>query len=605
MKFLVTVSSIVLMSMATSVSAEKSRTNLYWGDTHVHTNLSLDAYTLMNRTAGPDTAYRYAKGLPVIHPYHRARIQIETPLDFLVLTDHAEYAGAVQAMVEGDPIVASSKLGKRFMERWHAKKEMEAIGLLIATANTNTPDKVLNQDKLRRSVWGRVIDAAERHNEPGRFTTLIGWEWSSLVNGANLHRIVFTPAKGSVAKKFLPYSSFNSPRPEDLWAFLERTSKATGAEFVAIPHNSNVSKGTMFAAVDSTGKPIDAKYAQTRIKWEPVIEITQIKGDSETHPLLSPTDEFADFEFYPHLLDTRPGVDRTPTVTVGDYTRSALQRGLEIEQKAGVNPYKFGLTGATDSHTSMASAEENNFWGKTGIDSIPENKQGEALSGSSGWDMSASGLTAVWARKNTRGSITAAFKRKEVYATTGPRIGVRFFGGWNFQAKDAKIPDIADAGYAKGVPMGADLKSGKKGASPSFLVTALRDPVGANLDRIQIIKGWVDSEGKSREKIYNVALSDGRKVNRRGRTKSVGNTVDLKTGKYTNSIGNPQLSAVWRDPDFDPRLRAFYYVRVIQIPTPRHSLLDALALGIKPKQTKHPLTIQERAYTSPIWYTPK
>ena len=598
---------IVLVVLNPLAQAADDQTRLYWGDTHLHTNLSLDAYTLMNRTAGPDTAYRYAKGLPVIHPYHRARVRIDTPLDFLAVTDHAEYAGALHAVVSNDPLVAESRLGEQFLELWNADEQRQAIYLVIASINDNTPDEVLINEQLRRSIWYKVVEAADRHNDPGKFTALSGWEWSSLVDGANLHRIVFTPQDGSIAKTFLPYSMFDSPNPEDLWAYLERTSRTTGADFVAIPHNSNLSKGKMFAEVDSAGRPIDAQYARARMKWEPIIEVTQIKGDSETHPLLSGADEFADFEFYPHLLDTRQGADRTPTVTPGDYARGALRRGLELEQKIGVNPYKFGLTGATDSHTGLASAEEDNFWGKTAIDSIPENKAGEVIAGSSGWDMSASGLTAVWASENTRDAITSAFKRKEVYATTGPRIQVRFFGGWDFVDADTKLPNLAEIGYEKGVPMGSDLAhvtASTSAKAPSFLVSAHMDANDAKLDRIQIIKGWVDKQGVSHEKIHNVALSGEGRVDSEGNVTPVGNTVDVSSAQWSNSIGAAQLTTVWRDPDFAATQQAFYYVRVLQIPTPRHSLYDALALDIDVQETKHAATIQERAYTSPIWYSP-
>ena len=584
-------------------SARAQETQLFWGDTHLHTNYSADAYFLNNKTADPDTAYRWAKGLPVIHPYSRAKIQIETPLDFLVVSDHAEMMGVVRSLFMGDPRLAGSEVGKRFMQMAKEGKGQQVFEELVATVNSNQPIEALNKVEIRAGNWSDIVDAADRHNDPGTFTSFIGWEWSSIFEGANLHRVVFMPQDGDVAKKFVPYSAFDSQKPEDLWAWLEKTSKETGAEFVAIPHNSNVSKGLMFDKVDSEGRPISAEYARTRMRWEPVVEMTQIKGDSETHPALSPNDEFADYEFYPHLLDTRPGADRTPTTTPGDYVRAGMMRGLEIESQVGANPYKFGLIGSTDAHTGMASAEEDNYWGKSGLDSIPEMKDKPVLSGSRGWDMSAAGLAAVWATENSREAITAAFKRKEVYATTGPRIGVRFFGGWDFGLDSAAAKDIAALGYSKGVPMGGDLTKGPEGEAPSFLVHAAKDPRGGNLDRLQIVKGWLDGEGKSHEKIYNVAWSEGRDLKEDGSLPPVGNTVDLKTAAYTNTIGNAQLSAAWTDPGFDASQRAFYYIRVLQIPTPRHSLYDAVALGIEhPKD--FPPTIQERAYTSAIWYTP-
>ena len=359
----------------------------------------------------------------------------------------------------------------------------------------------------------------------------------------------------------------------------------------------------MFMEEDSNGKPITAQYARTRMKWEPAVEMTQIKGDSETHPLLSPNDEFADFETYEHLIKASGDKGHGPTITEGDYLRSALRRGLEIDQKVGANPYKVGMIGASDSHSGYSTVEENNFWGKFSIDSTPETKSFEPIPGATGWDMSSSGLAGVWAKENTRKSITAAFKRKEVYGTSGPRIKVRTFGGWDFDSNDSDAKDIARIGYEKGVPMGGDLTKAPKGKAPSFLIHAVKDPVDANLDRIQVIKGWVDAKGKSHEKIFNVVWSGKRKLKSNGKLPKVGNTVDLKTGRYTNTIGSSQLATVWTDPEFNPNQRSFYYVRVLQIPTARHTLLDAIALQ-KPHPKKYKKTIQERAYTTPVWYTP-
>jgi hypothetical protein len=577
--------------------------NLYWGDTHLHTSYSPDAYLMQNRSADPDTAYRYAKGLPVIHPFHRARIQIGTPLDFLVVSDHGEFMGVIPKILQGDPLVANTKTGKTFRKLADQGKEMEAFGLLIGMVNTGKPDPDLNSPEVNRTVWSEIMDAAERHNEPGKFTTFLGWEWSSTPGGANLHRVIFIREGKQTGEQFIPYTSFDSFKPEELWQWLAVTAEKTGANFIAIPHNSNISKGLMFPLNDSYGKPISAQYAKDRMRWEPVVEMTQIKGDSETHPSLSPTDEFADYETYEHVIAVGEFAEK-PKADEGDYARSALKRGLKIEAQTGANPYKFGMIGSTDSHTAMASAEENNFHGKMAQDSTPETKSKDIIPGANGFDMGAAGLVAVWAEENTRESIFDAFRRKEVYATTGPRIQVRFFGGWKFKARDARSSKLADIGYKKGVPMGGDLTRVPKGKSPTFLITALKDPNEANLDRIQIGKGWLDKNGNPQEKVYNVALSDGRKVGEDGKVKPVGNTVNLKTAMYTNTIGDAELATVWRDPSFDPGVRAFYYVRVLQIPTPRHSLYDAVALGIDPKETGHPPTIQERAYSSPIWYTP-
>lgn len=455
---------------------------------------------------------------------------------------------------------------------------------------------------MERTMWQEAIRIADDHNDPGTFTTLIGWEWSSIPAGANLHRVVFTSADASVASQFQPFSSVQSRYPEDLWAWLEETSARTGAEFVAIPHNSNISKGRMFAETTLRGDAYTEEKARTRAKWESVVEATQFKGDSETHPDLSPNDEFADFELYPHYIQNDPPPYEAKP---GDYVRTALLRGLAIEEQIGFNPYQFGLIGSTDAHTGIASAEENNFWGKFPRDSIPAEKTRgwRDDQGPTGWSMSASGLAAVWANENTREEILDAFRRREVYATTGPRMAVRVFGGWDFEAEDLG-PDLADAGHARGVPMGGELPPAPGGSAPRFLVQALKDPKSAHLDRIQIIKGWIDANGETHEHIFDVAGGGSRTRDENGRLSAVGNTVDLATGRYTNDIGTTDLTAIWEDPDFDPEQSAFYYVRVLEIPTPRHSLLDALALGLDPSETGAAPVLQERAYTSPIWYRP-
>jgi hypothetical protein len=581
-------------------------TEVYFGDTHLHTSFSPDAYFLENKTADPDDAYRFAKGLPIVHPYHRARIQIETPLDFLVVADHAEMMGVPYKLFQGEPELVRTETGKRFVQEVEEGKGVEVFMEFIARINAGKPFPDLDSEQVKRSIWKESIAITERHNEPGRFTSFVGWEWTSTPNGNNLHRVVFTPQGGRTARRFIPFNSFDSDEPEDLWSWLEKTSAEAKASFVSIPHNSNISGGLMFDEVDSKGRPISAEYARTRMKWEPIVEMTQIKGDSETHPGLSPNDEFADFESFEHLLSASQTEDvGDGGIKPGDYARSALMRGLEIEARTGVNPYKFGMIGSTDSHTGAATAEEDNFAGKVALDSTPENTlTAEPIAmGISGADMSASGLAAVWAEENTRESIFAAFQRKEVYATTGTRLRVRFFGGFEYRPYDADAKDLARVGYDKGVPMGGDLSAAPAGKAPTFLVHAAKDPVAANLDRIQIVKGWLGADGKAREKVYDVALSDDRKVGRRGKVRPVGNTVDLETATYTNSIGDAQLATVWTDPDFEPSQRAFYYARVLEIPTPRHTLYDAVALGMKhPKD--HSATIQERAYTSPIWYTP-
>ncbi len=583
---------------------------------------------MQNRSATPDTAYRYAKGYPVVHPYHKARVQINTPLDFLVVTDHGEFMGVVPMVLQGDPRVANSETGKRFRALAEQGKEIEVFGELIAQVNgVVPPNPDLYNEELNRSVWGEIMDAADRNNEPGKFTAFMGWEWSSTPQGQNLHRVVVMKGNKSNGETFIPYTSLDSDEPEDLWAWLEATSKKANTDFLAIPHNSNISGGLMFPIVQSDGKAVDADWAKLRMRWEPVVEMTQIKGDSETHPRLSPNDEFADYETYEHLIavegveapsmfgdgflgelseSDRKFIEQNErrVVEFGDYARTALMRGLVVEDRVGANPYKFAMIGATDSHTAMASAEENNFHGKMAIDSTPGTKQKDVIPGTPGWDMGAAGLAGVWATENTREAIFDAMQRKEVYATTGPRIELRFFGGFDFRDRDARARDIASVGYSKGVPMGGDLTAAPGGKAPSFLIRAVKDPVDGNLDRIQVVKGWLGDDALPMEKVFNVAMSDGRSVDADGKVPPVGNTVDVATGNYTNSIGTAELATVWTDPEFDASKPAFYYVRVLQIPTPRHTLFDAIALGIPVEETGNPATIQERAYSSPIWYTP-
>ncbi|KAA1174110.1 DUF3604 domain-containing protein [Marinobacter salinexigens] len=582
--------------------AHAAPTQLFWGDTHLHTSYSGDAFAMGNETTDPETAYRFAKGQPVIHPFNRARVQLRRPLDFLVVADHAEYMGLMQLVRDKSPDLDSSENGQRLIDLWDSKSPKAVYYDIAGSVVRKSPYPDLLTSAIREPVWNKIIDAAENNNEPGKFTAFIGWEWSSIPNGSNLHRVIFTDKSGDTAKQYLPYDSTQSDKPEDLWRWLEQTSEKTGSDFVAIPHNSNISNGLMFNDVDSQGHPISAQYARTRMRWEPVAEVTQIKGDSETHPKLSPDDPFANFETYDHVMTF--GAAREKDVDQkGNYARSALKRGLEIEESTGANPFKFGMIGSTDSHTGLSSASEPNFWGKFGVDSIPENKEMETAPDATGWDMSAAGMVAAWAEENTRESLFAAFKRKEVYATTGPRMQVRLFGGFDFTPDDLAQNDLAEIGYQKGVPMGGDLMDAPAGEAPRFLVHAVRDPQGANLDRIQIVKGWLDEQGKSHERVFNVALSDDRK-DAGNDTQPVGNTVDLKTGHFTNSIGDPELVTLWTDPEFDSGQRAFYYARVLQIPTARHSTLDALALGKPRQEWTYRTVIQERAYSSPIWYTP-
>ncbi len=548
-----------LLLLPSTAASQAPEPQLYWGDTHLHTSYSIDAYNYGNVIVDPDAAYRFAKGLPVLHPSLDNRVRLSRPLDFLVVADHAI-----------------------------------AFGL-------GAPVEVEDDDERLEAAWPLYVDAADRHNAPGEFTALIGWEWTP-TDPANLHRVVFTPAGADAARGFLPFSSSQSLRPEDLWQFLESTSQELGIDFVSVPHNPNLSAGLMFDLVDSDGRPITAEYARTRMRWEPVVEIVQFKGASETHPALSPNDEFANYEIYEALL--RGGI---ATPDPGSYVRTALLRGLEIERDTGENPYKFGFQGATDSHTGLASAEEDNFFGAYAVDTLPA-AGSEPITefwDSVGWDLAAQGLTGAWATQNTREGIVTAFKRKEVYATTGPRITVRVFGGFDFAPLHAGMRDLARIGYELGVPMGGDLANAVESAKVTLLIQAVKDPLGANLDRVQVVKGWLDNDGVARERIYDAAWSPGRSPGSDGALPAVGNTVDTARASYTNAIGSAQLATVWEDPDFDPDQRAFYYVRVLDIPTPRHSTYDAVALGSDPgADGSWETAIQERAYSSPIWYTP-
>lgn len=576
-----------------------------WGDTHLHTTYSFDAYMLGNLSVDPDAAYRFARGYPVLHPRSGQRVQLRRPLDFLVVADHAELMGISRGIGLDDKRLTNSSTGQTLHSLLSAGRFRDAFDEILKVFFSDEGRKAINRPSVSTEAWSAIVESADRNNDPGKFSAIIGWEWSSQVGKdglANLHRVIFTSASGSKMKVIRPFSANDSADPEDLWAWLGDTSAEYGVEFVAIPHNPNVSDGKMFAAVTSSGQPIGRRYAETRAKWEPVVEVTQMKGDSETHPLISPNDEFAAFEFFPSLL----GGSRKAGAGPGDYVRSGLKTGLEIEGRVGVNPFKFGLIGSTDAHTGLSATNEAAYSGKTPLDFLPT-ERGEQFGNmaATGWDISASGRAAVWAKDNTRESILAAFRRREVYGTTGPRILLRFFGGFGFVAGDGKASDLAGVGYEKGVPMGGDLAHAPRGKAPSFLIHAVKDPIDGNLDRIQIVKGWLDKNGKSHEKIFNVSWSGNRRIGVDGRLPAVGNTVDVKTARFTNTIGSPQLATVWSDPEFNKDHHSFYYVRVLQIPTPRNSLYDAIALGIDPKKTGHPATIQERAYSSPIWYTPK
>ena len=593
---------------------------ILWGDTHLHTNRSFDAFTNRNFSVGPDEAYRFARGLPVEHPGHKARVQLETPLDFLVVSDHAEFLGNIRHLYN----VGIPTEGMGFFQKlrvWYVqylirdaikKGEGRAFFVRQLPEPFDTPQEAISEWDLAGSVfprvpvledqaWSDIADAAEANNIPGQFSAILGWEYSLIPGGANLHRVVMTDLDGESAKVFQPFGSDDSLYPEDLWAWLDKTSEETGGNFIAIPHNSNISKGAMFDTITMRNEPIGPEYAEIRRRWEPIVEVTQYKGDSETHPVLSPNDPFADFEDYPYYIQ-RDWTEYKPQV--GDFMRSALIRGMQIESEIGVNPYQFGVIGSTDAHTGLAAAEENNFHGKFATDSMPASKLegwSDNANSSFGWAMGAQGLAAVWAEENTRESIMQAMKRRETYATTGPRIGLRFYGGYGLDATalEASAFPYESSGA---VPMGGELDP-QESSAPVFLVHAMADPKSGTLDRIQIVKGWVDEAGEANEQIFDVAWSSPDRMQADGSLRPVPNTVDLETGTWSNDAGAATLTAEWRDPEFDPAVAAFYYVRVLEVPTPRHSLLDKLALG-GDVDTRRPDTVQERAYSSPIWYRP-
>ena len=603
-------------------------TNVYWGDTHLHTNLSEDAYLTGNTKLGPEEAYRFARG-EAITAHNDMQARLHRPLDFLVIADHAANMGIVNGLVATDPDLLSSETGRLWLSKF---EEMMESGYKSNFAKSTELYRQLfskefrreaNDEKFYYSFWENATMLADKYNEPGLFTAFIGYEWTEVKN--NLHRVVIFKDGAEMVSKTLPFSRHDSSDPEGLWVHMEQYEKTTGGEVLAIPHNGNLSRGTMFALENMKGESLSAQYAKTRSRWEPLFEATQIKGDSEAHPALSPTDEFADYAtMLPISSNSAKDVLKNPYgpwikkhIQGGDenwmprfgYARSGLKLGLAQQAKLGVNPFKFGMIGSTDAHTSLATADENNYWGKfatsephpTRITSLwnPATKHLPL-----GWQMNAAGYAGVWATENTREALFAAMKRKEVYATTGPRMAVRFFGGWDYQSKDAFKPDLARIGYGGGVPMGGDLANAPEGKDPSFLIRAVKDPDGANLDRVQVIKGWHDKKGELHEKIYNVAVSDGRKETQMGKVKPVGNTVDIKDASYTNTIGDPELAVVWTDPDFDKDELAFYYIRVLEIPTPRWTAYDAKYFGVKDTPKKIPMVTQERAYTSPIWYTP-
>jgi len=587
-------------------------TMVLWGDTHLHTSNSLDARAL-GATLGPEEAFRFARGDEVTSS-HGQRLRLSRPLDFLVVSDHSDGMGAMNEIVAGNPDLMRNPT----LRDWHdrivqggataVEAAIEVVYAFAGIAGPPIPEEVLDP-KFVGGVWRRYLETAERYNDPGRFTALIGYEWTSTENGNNLHRNVLYRDGADLARRMNPFTTAESFNPEDLWRWMETYEETTGGRVLAIAHNGNLSNGTMFPVETNpaTGQPLTGDYARNRIRWEPVYEITQIKGDGEAHPFLSPNDEFADYGTWDK--NNLGPFAKAEDMLQREYAREAFKNGLLLEDRLGTNPYKFGVIGSTDSHTALATAEEENFFGKVShVEPSPERMMKPFAEFTEelvweGWSMVASGYAAVWAAENTREAIFDAIERKEVYGTTGPRITVRFFGGWRFEVADANNRLPGDVGYSKGVPMGGDLSAAPAGQAPSFLVAALKDPYSGNLDRVQIVKGWLDSAGETHEHVYDVVWSGNRRPGADGRLSSVGNTVDVENATWTNTIGAAELITVWEDPDFDPRQKAFYYARVLEIPTPHWTAYDALRFGVE-LPDEAPKSHQERAYTSPIWYTP-
>ena len=588
---------------------------VYWGEAHLHTGLSLDA-GLFGNILGHEDAYRFARG-EQIQSSGGLQVKLGRPLDWLAITDHSDMMGIATDIQKGAPNILANPKGKEWAEGFQQGGDAAgkaAFDLITHFAQMKIPKELVDQyspgSKVYDDLWNEITYTADRFNEPGRFTTLIGFEWTSVPKGFNLHRNVILRDGGDLARQVTPLTTqppAGTTDPLDLYQWLQDYEDKTDGQALAISHNGNLSNGWLFPLTDTyAGGKVDKEYVELRAKWEPLYEVTQIKGDGETHPLLSPDDQFADYE----TLD-KGNLDLTELkkeeMLQREYAREALKTGLALESRLGTNPYKFGMVGGTDSHTSLSTAEEDNFFGKSTSAEPSPMRIGHPfvkseLGAIEGYELAASGYQAVWAKENTREAIFDAMERKETYATTGPRITVRFFGGWNFTEEDLRSRAPAFRGYEKGVPMGSDLPV-TSGESPTFMVYALRDPMGANLDRIQIIKGWLDADGATHEKVYNVAWSSGRDIDTGGQLPPVGNTVDLEAANWANTIGASELATVWIDPDFDPKDKAFYYARVIEIPTPRWIVYDKVRYGSEIPEGANVIQ-QERAYTSPIWYEP-
>ncbi|HEV7317680.1 MAG TPA: DUF3604 domain-containing protein [Ensifer sp.] len=585
-------------------------TRVFFGDQHLHTAWSADA-GMSGATLTPEDAVRFARGEEVTSNTGQP-VRLSRPLDWIAVTDHSDGMGVISELKAGNPELMADTVLKRWHDMMQQGPDTAAAAtmeLIKAQSNKQLPPEIMDP-KFAKSVWQKSNQIMEKYNEPGHFTAFIAYEWTSNAGGGdNLHRNVIYRDGSDKADQMIPYTTFQSENPEDLWKWMENWEEKTGGSLLAIPHNGNLSNGRMFELKTFTGGPLTKAWADERRRWEVLFEMIQTKGQSEAHPSLSPNDEFsAGYELWDrgnlNLVPKQPGMIQY------EYAREALKNGLKIEKEIGSNPFKFGFVSGSDAHTGLTAMEEDNYFCKfVSCEPRPERWSENAMKFGDrvvkGWEVTAAGYTGVWATENTREALWDAMKRKETYSTSGPRMIVRFFGGFDFMPADATSRTPAEIGYAKGVPMGGDLQKAPDGKAPTFLVAALKDPLGGNLDRVQIIKGWVDKDGKTEEKIFDVVWGDAeaRKPGADGKLPAVGSTVDVANATWTNTIGDPELATVWTDPEFDPTLSAVYYARVLEIPTPRWTAYDAKRFGVK-MDAKVPMVTQERAFTSPIWYTP-
>ena len=587
-----------------NITDPRTRSSVFWGDTHLHTRNSADAYSLGNRNLTQADAYRFARGAPLT-AHTGEVVQLRRPMDFLVVADHAEYLGGYYGFDVRDPRITGTEIGKRWAT--YEANDDPLARILSFVDSINDPGSVpALPERTRSSVWRSVAETADEHNDPGNFTALIGYEWTSMISGNNLHRVVVFADGADKAAQQPPFSAQDSTDPADLWAALARYEARTGGRVMSIPHNGNLSNGAMFAGTQLDGSPFDSSYVKLRRRFEPLYEVTQVKGDSEAHPVLSPTDEFADYETW-DFDNIGRNQDKENWMLATEYARSALKLGLQHANSVGMNPFEFGMIGSTDGHNTFTTPEEDNFWGK-----FPESERNatRTTTGMSqnrlwpNWRLGATGYAAVWATENTREALFDAMARRETYATTGSRIQVRLFAGFGLVDDAHELPDWVEHGYREGVPMGSVLEATSTGAAPKLLIVATKDPIGANLDRVQVVKGWLDANGELQEQIYEVAWAGSAdRQQDDGTLTPIGNTVDVADASYRNSIGAVQLATTWTDPDFDRSQRAFYYVRVLEIPTPRWTTYDAKRFNLDlPEEI--PRSHQERAYTSPVWIEP-